>query len=81
MSEKNGDLLAGFIIGGLVGITLGILFAPKSGKESREDIARKADELIVKAKEGYEKAAEKCTEVTGVESFRDYREGNNEEIV
>ena len=81
MSEKNGDLLAGFIIGGLVGITLGILFAPKSGKESREDIARKADELIVKAKDGYEKAAEKCNEVTGVESFRDYRGGNNEELV
>jgi gas vesicle protein len=81
MSENNGDLLAGFIIGGLIGITLGILFAPKSGKETREDIKRKADELIIKAKEEYEKAARKYNEVSGVESFRDYRAGENEELV
>lgn len=78
MSENKSELLAGLIIGGLIGITLGILFAPKSGKESREDIARKADELMDKAKEGYEKATEKCAEVTGVESFRDYGKGNEE---
>jgi gas vesicle protein len=72
MSENNGDLLLGFIIGGLVGVTLGILFAPKSGKETREEITRKA-------KEGYEKAAEKYNEVAAVESLRDYKEG--EELV
>ena len=81
MSENNGDLLVSFIIGGLIGITLGILFAPKSGKETREDIKRRADELIIKAKEGYEKAAQKYDEVSGVESFRDYRAGENEELV
>ena len=81
MSENKNDLIAGLMIGGLIGVALGILFAPKSGKESREDIARKADELIVKAKEGYEKAAETFNGVTGVESFRDYRHGNNEELI
>jgi len=35
MSEKNGDLLRGLFIGGLIGMALGILFAPKSGKETR----------------------------------------------
>jgi gas vesicle protein len=81
MSENNGDLLASFIIGGLIGITLGILFALKSGRETREDIKRKADELVIKAKEEYEKAAQKYEEVSGVESFRDYRAGENEELV
>jgi gas vesicle protein len=81
MSENNGDLLASFIIGELIGITLGILFAPKSGRETREDIKRKADELVIKAKEEYEKAAQKYEEVSGVESFRDYRAGENEELV
>jgi gas vesicle protein len=81
MSENNGDLLASFIVGGLIGITLGILFAPKSGKETREDIKRKADELIIKGKEEYEKAAQKYDEVSGVESFRDYQAGENEELV
>jgi gas vesicle protein len=81
MSENNGDLLVGFIVGGLIGAALGILFAPKSGKETREDIKQKADELIIKAKEEYEKAAQKCDEASGVESFRDYRAGENEELV
>jgi gas vesicle protein len=81
MSENNGDLLVGFIVGGLIGAALGILFAPKSGKETREDIKRRADELIIKAKEEYEKAAQKCNEASGVESFRDYQAQNNEELV
>jgi len=59
MSEKNNDLLKGLFIGGFIGVVLGILYAPKSGKETREDIARKADELLGKAKEEYEKAVEK----------------------
>lgn len=72
MSENNSDLLIGFIIGGLVGVTLGILFAPKSGQETREDIVRKA-------KEGYEKAAQKVGAVVAPETMRDYKEG--EELV
>ncbi len=59
MTERNGDLLKGLFIGGLIGIALGIIFAPKSGKETREDISRKANEMLTKAKEEYEKAAEK----------------------
>jgi gas vesicle protein len=59
MSERNGDLLKGLLIGGLIGAGLGILYAPKSGKETREDIARKTEELLGKAKEEYEKAIEK----------------------
>jgi gas vesicle protein len=59
MSERNGDLLKGLIIGGLVGAVLGILYAPKSGKETREDIARKTEDLLERAKEEYEKGVEK----------------------
>lgn len=58
MMDKNGDLLKGLLIGGLIGMALGIMFAPKSGKETREDITRKANEMLAKAKEEYEKAAE-----------------------
>jgi gas vesicle protein len=59
MSECNRDLLAGLLIGGLIGSALGILFAPKSGKETREDIARKANEALNKTKEEYEMVVEK----------------------
>jgi len=57
MAEKDCDLVKGLVVGGLIGAAIGILFAPKSGKETRQDIADKADELLVKAKEEYEKAA------------------------
>jgi gas vesicle protein len=59
MAESNNDLLKGLIIGGLIGAAIGILFAPKSGKETRQDLADKADELLAKAKDEYEKAVEK----------------------
>lgn len=57
--DKDSDLLKGLFIGGLIGIALGLLFAPKSGKETREDITRRANEMLAKAKEEYEKAAGK----------------------
>ena len=59
MSEKNSDLLKGLIIGGLIGAAVGVLYAPKSGKETREDIAQTTEELLNKAKEEYEKAVAK----------------------
>ena len=59
MSEKSCDLLKGLFIGGLIGMVLGVLYAPKSGKETREDIARTTEDLLSKGKEEYEKAVEK----------------------
>ena len=59
MPDNNSDLLKGLFVGGLIGMVLGLLFAPKSGKETREDITRKADELLMKAKEEYGKVLEK----------------------
>jgi gas vesicle protein len=57
--SKNGDFVAGLIVGGLIGAVIGILYAPKSGKETREEIGRKADELLSKAREEYEVAVAK----------------------
>jgi gas vesicle protein len=59
MAEGNGGLLKGLIIGGMIGAAIGILYAPKSGKETREDIARKTEDLLAKAREEYEKAVVK----------------------
>ena len=59
MSERNGDLLKGLFIGGLIGVVAGILYAPKSGKETREDIVRTTEDLLSRAKDEYEKAVEK----------------------
>ena len=42
---KSGDFLAGVIVGALIGVSLGLLFAPDTGEETRERViegARKA---------------------------------------
>jgi gas vesicle protein len=69
MSENNSDLLVGLLIGGLIGAAFGILFAPKSGKEMREDIFRtgKGNELFRITKEEFDKAVEKSKGAKGNE--------------
>lgn len=46
-SDKNSlvYLLAGFGLGAIVGAAAGLLFAPKAGSDTREEIAEKAKEL------------------------------------
>ena len=57
------DCFKGLIVGGLIGAALGILYAPKSGKETRETICNSAEELLEKAKEQYEEACKKLESV------------------
>jgi gas vesicle protein len=59
MSDRGVDFVKGLFIGGLIGAVLGILYAPKSGKETREDIARKTEDLMARAREEYELALDK----------------------
>ncbi len=39
-----------FIAGAALGVGLGVLFAPKSGEETRKDLKKKLDELVDQAK-------------------------------
>lgn len=54
---SKGGFLKGAVLGALAGITAGVLFAPKSGKETREDIKNKAVELKANAEKMYADAA------------------------
>jgi gas vesicle protein len=51
MSDNNdfGTFIAGFVIGGLVGAAVAMLYAPKSGEETRTIIKEKSIELKDKA--------------------------------
>lgn len=61
MAEGNDNFLKGLIVGGLLGVFFGFLYAPKSGKETRDDIARTTEEILDKAKNEYERAIAKST--------------------
>ena len=71
MLENNSDLWVGLLIGGLIGAAFGILFAPKSGKEMREDIFQtgKGNELFSMTKEGFDKTVKKSKGAKGNELF------------
>ncbi|MBG0786881.1 MAG: YtxH domain-containing protein [Anaerolineaceae bacterium] len=67
MSEKSdfGAFLIGFVVGGLTGAAVSLLFAPQSGEETRALIRDKAIEIRDQASETVEEArvqAEKAWE-------------------
>lgn len=68
MAEKT-DFMAGLVVGALVGIGLGILFAPQSGQQTREKIRGKADEMSGRLRETADDVSERvrttASEVTG----------------
>lgn len=50
MSKERKSGFGKFLIGAGIGVGLGILFAPKSGKETRKELKEKMDDLLEKAK-------------------------------
>jgi len=42
---RSGDFMAGILVGVLIGGSLGLLFAPEPGEETRELVAEKAKRL------------------------------------
>lgn len=49
MNKKKGS--GKFILGALAGISLGFLFAPKKGSDTRAELKEKIDELLAKIKD------------------------------
>jgi len=66
MSKENGlakGLLIGFLTGGAVGAILALLYAPKSGKELRNDIKMKTNDYLDEAEKYIAEAKDKAKEL------------------
>jgi len=64
MSENRGTgMLAGFILGAVVGAGIALLVAPASGSETRRRIKEKAQDLREKSEELKERTRSKLEEV------------------
>lgn len=64
MSERQtqpGQVLIAAALGAVVGFVAGVLLAPKSGRETREQLRHGAEEAAHKAKHGYETIKDKAT--------------------
>ena len=62
--RRGESILGAFILGGLVGAALGLLFSPRSGRENREFVAAKAEEYWGEGKEFYETSKAKVVDET-----------------
>ncbi|MCK4962983.1 MAG: YtxH domain-containing protein [Anaerolineales bacterium] len=60
MAEKDtgASFAVGFLLGAVVGVAIGFLYAPKPGSETRAMLKEKAEIAAEKAKETAEKAKE-----------------------
>lgn len=57
--DNTASVILAFLAGGIVGGALGILFAPKSGKETRNDITRAVTDATEKTGELTQEAVQK----------------------
>jgi gas vesicle protein len=61
MENKGSESsLLSFIIGGLIGASLGVLFAPAAGKETRKKLKILLEQLDDESRELYEEVKEKA---------------------
>jgi gas vesicle protein len=56
MADRGDGFFKGFVIGGIIGAVAGILLAPKSGKETREELGEEAEKLYTQTKTDFEHA-------------------------
>jgi gas vesicle protein len=60
--RRGGNVFGSFVLGGLLGALIGLLFAPRSGRETREMIAERGQEYLDQAMDTYEDGREKLVE-------------------
>lgn len=63
---RRGSSFGAFLLGGLLGALIGLLFAPRSGKATREMIAERGQEYLDTAMDSYDDGRDKLVEAFSV---------------
>jgi gas vesicle protein len=56
MADNGDGFFKGFIFGGIVGGILALLYAPKSGRETREELGQESEKILSRLKDDLENA-------------------------
>jgi gas vesicle protein len=67
-----------FLVGLGIGLGLGILFAPMSGEETRNNLAQRASDLADSARETYAQGRERVR--AGITAIRDAAQGAGQQV-
>src|SRR5512138_696205 len=75
--DGGGSFLMGLLAGTVLGAGLGMLFAPKTGTELRNQLGEQAGRLRTTAADGYNQASEKVSQMVdrGREAYERARSG------
>jgi gas vesicle protein len=74
---KLGAFLGGLFMGGLAGVALGVLTAPKRGAELRDDLAEASEHIYRKAAYEIEELAQKAEELKTKIEVQDFTPAKN----
>jgi gas vesicle protein len=61
--NSNKGLLVGFLAGGVIGAIVALLYAPKTGRELRENLMNKSDEYYDDVEKYFSEARDKAKEL------------------
>ena len=62
-TERSGGFGAGVLMGAVVGLAIGVLYAPRAGKETRAMLREKGEEAKDRAEEIIEVARERAKKI------------------
>jgi len=62
MSDSRGDFLTGLLVGGVIGLAVGVLFAPAAGEETRQTIRNRTGGAVQRVRAGADGVGEKVRE-------------------
>jgi gas vesicle protein len=65
VSDSRGDFLTGLLVGGVIGLAVGVLFAPAPGEETRESIRSRTGGAVERVRAGADGVGDRVREGIG----------------